>query len=67
MKINPQTFIKVLNPTKAQELIDQGFNYIIETVNGKIIHSFFVSKELLDYVCSRFSKEDYLLSNRLTY
>lgn len=59
--------IKVLNQDKAQELISLGFKYTIETMNGKKIHSFFISEEIMDYINSNFSKQEFLLSNKLTF
>ena len=35
-----KNLIKVLNQDKAQELINLGFKYITETMNGEKIHSF---------------------------
>ena len=62
-----KNFIKVLNQDKAQELINLGFKYTTETMNGKTIHSFFMSEELRNYINSNFSKQDFLLSNKLTF
>ena len=59
--------IKVLNQEKAQELINLGFKYTIETVNGDTVHSFFMSEELRQYINGHFSKQDFLLSNKLTF
>ena len=52
---------------KAQELINLGFKYTTETMNGKTVHSFFMSEELRNYINSNFSKQDFLLSNKLTF
>ena len=49
-----KNLIKVLNQDKAQELINLGFKYTTETMNGKKIHSFFMSEELQNYVNSYF-------------
>lgn len=62
-----KNLIKVLNQDKAQELISLGFNHVKETVNGTIIYSFFMSEELRKYINSNFSKQDFLLSNKLTF
>ena len=62
-----KNLIKVLNQDKAQELINLGFKYTTETMNGKTIHSFFMSEELRNYINSNFSKQDFLLSNKLTF
>lgn len=62
-----QNFIKVLDQDKANELINLGFKYIVETMNRQKIHSFFMSEELKDYIDSHFSKKDFLLSNKLTF
>ena len=62
-----KNLIKVLNQDKAQELINLGFKYTTETANGKTICSFFMSEELRKYINSNFSKQDFLLSNKLTF
>lgn len=62
-----KNLIKVLNQDKAQELINLGFKYTTETMNGKTVHSFFMSEELRNYINSNFSKQDFLLSNKLTF
>lgn len=62
-----KNLIKVLNQEKAQELINLGFNHVKETVNGTTIYSFFMSEELRKYINSNFSKQDFLLSNKLTF
>ena len=62
-----KNLIKVLNQDKAQELINLGFKYITETMNGEKIHSFFMSEELQNYVNSYFAMKDFLLSNKLTF
>lgn len=59
--------IKVLNQDKAQELINLGFKHVKETANGTTICSFFMSEELRKYINSNFSKQDFLLSNKLTF
>ena len=41
-----KNFIKVLNQDKAQELINLGFKYTTETMNGNTVHSFFMLVEL---------------------
>ena len=62
-----KNFIKVLNQDKANQLIIKGFKYTTETMNGKTIHSFFVSEELLSYVNKNFDKRDFFLSNKMTF
>ena len=62
-----KNLIKVLNQDKAQELINLGFKYTTETMNGKTVYSFFMSEELRNYINSNFSKQDFLLSNKLTF
>lgn len=59
--------IKILNQDKAQELIDLGFKYTTESVNGKTVYAFFSSKEIMQYIQSNFSKTDFHLSNKLTF
>ena len=59
--------IKVLDQDKAQELINLGFKYTTEIMNGKTVHNFFMSEELKLYLDSNFSKKDFLLSNKLSF
>ena len=65
--MNNKNLIKVLDQDKAKELISLGFKYTTETMNGKKVHSFFMSEELRKYINSNFSKQDFLLSNKLTF
>ena len=51
-----KNLIKVLNQDKAQELISLGFKYTTETMNGKTVHSFFMSEELINYININFLK-----------
>ena len=62
-----KNLIKVLNQDKAQELISLGFNHVKETVGENVIYCFFMSEELRKYINSNFSKQDFLLSNKLTF
>ena len=62
-----KNLIKVLNQDKANELINLGFKYTTETMNGSTIHSFFMSEELREHINKNFSKKDFLLSNKLTF
>lgn len=62
-----ENLIKVLNQDKAQMLINLGFKYIKETMNQQMVHSFFVSEELLKYVNQNFDKHDFLLTNKMTF
>lgn len=62
-----QKLIKILDPDKAQELAACGFNYTTETINQELVYSFFVSKELMEYVNSKFSRKDFFLSDKLYF
>ena len=59
--------LKIFNPEKANQLIQLGFKYVTETMNGYIVHSFLVTDELMDYVNSKFDGKDFFLCNRLTF
>ena len=59
--------LKIFNPEKANQLIQLGFKYVTETVNGYIVHSFFITEELMDYVNSKFDEKDFFPGNRLTF
>ena len=65
--MNTKNFIKVFNQDKAQELVNLGFKYITETMNGQKVHCFFLSEELMEHINKNFSKKDFLLSNKLTF
>ncbi|WP_143322773.1 hypothetical protein [Clostridium sp. HBUAS56010] len=62
-----KNLIKVFNQEKADELSSLGFKYVIETVNGKSVYSFFVSEEIINYINSKFDKKDFFLNNKLTF
>ena len=59
--------LKVFDNEKSNQLIQLGFKYVTETMNGYIIHSFLVTEELMDYVNSKFDGKDFFLCNRLTF
>lgn len=59
--------IKIIDQDKSQELINLGFKYVTERMNNQLVHSFFMSEELFDYVNKNFNKKDFLLSNKLTF
>lgn len=59
--------IKVFSQEKASTLASLGFKYITETMNGQKVHSFFVSEDLMKYIIENFNKNDYLLTNKMTF
>jgi len=59
--------IKVLNPDKANELINLGFKYTLESINNQTVYAFFVSKELTDYLHSNFDAKDFFYNNMLHF
>lgn len=59
--------IKIFNPKKAQELVDLGFRYTLDSINGQSIYAFFVSEKLLDYINSNFETKDFFLDNMLHF
>lgn len=48
-------FIKVLDPKLQQEFADLGFSYTIENFGDKQIYAFADSKELKEYIASKYS------------
>lgn len=59
--------LKIFDQEKATILISLGFKYITETMNGKKVHGFFVSEDLMKYIIENFNKTDYLLTNKMTF
>lgn len=59
--------IKVFDSNKAKELVDLGFRYTLENMNGQTIHAFFMSEELLKYLNSNFDRKDFFLDNMLHF
>jgi len=59
--------IKVLSQEKANELIDLGFNYMLDSVNGKPVHVFFICDELMKHVNTNFTAHDYFLDSGLRF
>ena len=62
-----EKFIKVLNPDDAQKLIDLGFRYIPETMNGEPVYSFFFSEELMTFANQNLAAHSFLLSSKITF
>ena len=59
--------IKVLNPSKADELAKLGFNYTTENQGDSTIHVFFESEDLLKILQSNFSKKDYFIDKTMNF
>lgn len=59
--------IKVLNPSKADELAKLGFNYTTENQGDKTIRVFFESDDLLKILQSNFSKKDYFIDKTMNF
>lgn len=59
--------ILVFDKEKADTLSSLGFKYIYDSVNGKKVHAFLVSEELLKYVNTHFSNNDFLLNTGLRF
>jgi hypothetical protein len=62
-----KSMIKVLNQEKANQLAILGFKYVLETVNGESVCSFFMSEKIMDYINSNFDKKDFFLTNKITF
>lgn len=48
-------FIKVLEPELQKEFADLGFNYTIEQIGDKQVFAFTDSKELRQYIASKYA------------
>lgn len=48
-------FIKILDPILQKELVDMGFNYIIENLGNKQVFAFADSKELRKHILTKYS------------
>lgn len=62
-----KNLIKVFDSKKAKELVDLGFRYTLDSINGQSVYAFFVSKELLEYINSNFDSKDFFLDNMLHF
>ena len=62
-----KNLIKVFDSKKAKELVDLGFRYTLDGINGQSVYAFFVSKELLEYINSNFDSKDFFLDNMLHF
>lgn len=59
--------IKVFNPEKAQQLADMGFEYILDSINGKSVYAFFISKESTEYLNNNFEANDFFYDDMLRF
>lgn len=59
--------ILVFDQDKAELLSSLGFKYIFDSVNGKKVHAFLFSEELMKYVNTHFSNSDFLLNKGLRF
>lgn len=48
-------FIKVLEPALQQEFASKGFSYTIEYLGDKQVYAFADSKELREYIASKYA------------
>jgi len=59
--------IKVLNPDKAEQLKQLGFNYILDSINGQSVYAFCITEELLHHLHNNFDANDFFLDNTLRF
>jgi len=59
--------IKILNPDKAEQLKQLGFNYILDSINGQTVYAFCISDELIKYLQSNFDTNDFFFDNTLRF
>jgi len=62
-----KNLIKILDPEKAEELIAIGFKYTLESINNNTVYAFFVCPELINYLNSNFTANDFFLENVLRF
>jgi len=59
--------IKVLNQKLANQLVCQGFEYMLENVNGEEVYVFLVSETILKNIQGNFEKKDLIFENSLRF
>ncbi len=59
--------IKVLNPDRANELMQSGFKYTTENFNGKTIYVFIMSDDLMSFVHKSFAKDDFFIDRTMNF
>ena len=59
--------IKLLDPKKAEQLQQLGFDYILDSINGQPVYAFCISEELLHHLQSNFDANDFFLDNTLRF
>ena len=62
-----KNLIKVYDQDKANQLIDLGFKYILESVDGKTVYAFFGSEKLISFLNSNFDSKDFFYNNMLHF
>lgn len=62
-----QNLIKVINPDKANYLVELGFSYIKEKINNQDVYVFTNNNEVLKHLQSNFDKCDFLVENTLRF
>lgn len=58
-------FIYVLNPKAAEELMAHGFGYTTSTMNGNLVWIFDYNDELQRFTLSRYSDDQYFISDTM--
>ncbi|GEM_PF-5090224 len=59
--------ILVFDQEKSMFLSSLGFKYIFDSMNGKKVHAFLFSEELLKYVNTHFTNNDFFLNKGLKF
>ena len=68
---NAQRMVKLFDNAKAGILKSKGFSYLIERVgsglSAKEVTAFFETPELMDYINSHYTEQDYYYDYRLNF
>ena len=59
--------IKVFDSAKAEQLINVGFEYMLESINGQPVYAFCITEELLSYLKNNFAQNDFIVENILRF
>lgn len=62
-----EKLLKVFDPLKAKLLEENGFEYMLEDMDGKKVYVFCVSEELLSFSQKCFEKNSFFLDNTLRF
>lgn len=62
-----QNILKTFNKEVADRLVENGFIYINETINGQTVYGFLKTDDLTNFIIRHFTENEFYIENVLRY